>query len=804
MEASMLALLDTLQTDEERARPKSSATKTRGRKQGKSAGKTKTKITAKSVGKLHHHHDGNDFVQKATSQLQHGRASTAKARKRRDKRQEKRERDFAQMMLINPQQLAIMMGAMGGASMVRKGGRAKDASTSSGKRLAKPGDGPGLPGGPGSPGANGAERKEVGAARNGKPGIPGADTPKDLAEKQANVDKLASKADLLEVKLIKHTRAIESVRKQMVEEKRKRREMGGVKAYRMIQNQKAKQQQILENRLNKLNMRSSELEARNSDVVRAINARRLERQTFERSYKKLKRAFRAKQREMAVMLAQSNVAYEGRQEALKQLQDATDRAQLEEETFAREYAELGSVVQEQAQIKSYVQQTAIKRKEKQLAERIAAGNLDAEEEAMLKSKLSTLSRELKKQVENISVSNESIQSYEEAFEKLYASTGIRDMNAIVEQFVRNEDSNFALYNHVQQITRDIERDEDQLRRINGEMEKYKKELSQNEGHRERIVADLEQRLERYLAQISSLSEQIVDNEQSLEAICQATENLFFRIGCPEMRGLEQFRAPEIVGVSMESTTSLVPRDANSVAAARLSMSSPTRSRSIARKVNHTSTSSSAGSPPLGPGSRTSSVSSFKFPLSPSAPEAGSDQSRHSTTQSELSTPAGAGAAAVVATKAAKKRLNGLQQEDGDTALILRLGNRVTEANIMVYLGTIEQRTTEIMQLYRKFCIKAQPTFKGAERLSISGVVVPALPRSTLKLDVQVPSCKRVKNRQDRQVHMGEVGSRSILDRATSVDEDDDDDDDIDDERPFSSEQLREMTVRENLPVEPAF
>lgn len=704
----------------------------------------------------------------------------ALANERKLRKQEKRERDFAKMMLINPQQLAIMMGAMGGASMMRSASRDKGNST-------------GKAGG----------RKSAGNGNNGtRPNT--SDNSKALAQKQALVDKLASKADILEVKIIKHERAIEAIRQQMIEEKRQRREMGGIKAYRMLQATKAKQRQILEDRLNSLNVRSSEIESKNMELVSAINARRLERQTFERSYKKLKREFKLKQKEMAAMLEQSNEAYEGRQEALSKLEEVQTRAQQERDDFEKEYDELGHIVKHQSEVKTYVQQTAIKRKEKQIVERIAAGNLDAEEEALLKSKLSLLSRELKKQEESINVSKESIHSYEEAFEKLYSSSGIRDMNAIVDQFVRNEDENFTLYNHVQHLTRETEREEDQLRHLMSDMEKYKKELSQNEGHREKIVLDLEEKLVRYHTQLDQVKSLINHNEQSLEAICQATENLFFRIGCPSMRGLENFRSPEIVGLSLDRTMTLKRgQGTGRQTAFGLRRSTTRRGSSLGSTSEEPRSPASPKSPESETKSATEKATLQSGPTSTPTPVPPEDVKK-TTPPTAILSPILPGEGATTFKITGPDVVAGSAFEN-DKALILRLGSKVTEKNIMLYLGTVEQRTTEIMQLYRRFCLKSQQPsgFKGADRFSASGVVVPAIPRETIRLNVHVPSCHRHQARGEDRIGLGDVGSRSIMDRQDGYMHEEDEDE-IEDVRPLSSEQLREMTVRENMPIESTY
>ena len=48
-----------------------------------------------------------------------------------------------------------------------------------------------------------------------------------------------------------------------------------------------------------------------------------------------------------------------------------------------------------------------------------------------------------------------IQSYEEAFSRIQKVTGEDDLEVIVQNFIRNEDSNFALFNYVNELNAQV-------------------------------------------------------------------------------------------------------------------------------------------------------------------------------------------------------------------------------------------------------------------------------------------------------------------------------------------------------------
>ena len=50
-----------------------------------------------------------------------------------------------------------------------------------------------------------------------------------------------------------------------------------------------------------------------------------------------------------------------------------------------------------------------------------------------------------------------VQSYEEAFAKIQASTGISDIDELVATFIEAEDKNFSLFNYVNELNNEVEK-----------------------------------------------------------------------------------------------------------------------------------------------------------------------------------------------------------------------------------------------------------------------------------------------------------------------------------------------------------
>ena len=54
-----------------------------------------------------------------------------------------------------------------------------------------------------------------------------------------------------------------------------------------------------------------------------------------------------------------------------------------------------------------------------------------------------------------------VQSYEEAFAKIQAATGISDIDELVTTFINAEDQNFALFNYVNELNSECKKLEEQ-------------------------------------------------------------------------------------------------------------------------------------------------------------------------------------------------------------------------------------------------------------------------------------------------------------------------------------------------------
>jgi len=68
---------------------------------------------------------------------------------------------------------------------------------------------------------------------------------------------------------------------------------------------------------------------------------------------------------------------------------------------------------------------------------------------------------------------EKVQAYEEAFAKIQKATKITDIDALVQHFLQAEDTDFSLFNYVNDLSNEMDRIEEQIEHVRQEMKRYK-------------------------------------------------------------------------------------------------------------------------------------------------------------------------------------------------------------------------------------------------------------------------------------------------------------------------------------------
>jgi hypothetical protein len=348
------------------------------------------------------------------------------------------------------------------------------------------------------------------------------------------VNKLTELSEQLQVKMETEaanakslTEAMNDTNKKIFETREDMAQHGGVKA--SLENAKAVQKQIriLENRLDKALQKFNESIEANRLLREQIDTLRRERVVFDDIYKKLDNELHSKKKEMANIIEQANAAYEARDSAQAQMAALKQQADKEHAEFEKEWRELGKLIENDKKMKEFMRQKVRSKEEGKLA---VTNNSDEDKQRKNRSMKSGFDT-AKSQVA-VTSHQDQIITYEEAFSKIQAATGICDIDDLVQNFINAEDQNFTLFKYNNELTADTEKLEQNIA-------DYKEEYIQLSGSgTKKEDTDKVKMLEMLEEKWSDIDKKAVlyndkyqDANQSLMHIRSGIESIFRRIGC---------------------------------------------------------------------------------------------------------------------------------------------------------------------------------------------------------------------------------------------------------------------------------
>ena len=195
-----------------------------------------------------------------------------------------------------------------------------------------------------------------------------------------------------------------------------------------------------------------------------------------------------KKKQMANIIELSNQAYESR-----------DQGQMEVAAIQQANAKEGQDYEDQ--IKVLNEQLEADKRRKDFAVGGGGdgegqrGDMTMEQEAALKRKVAKGVWGIAKDKAGVQSSLDRVQSYEDAFNKIKAATGISDINELVSTFISNEDQNFSLFNYVNEQNNEIEKLEEHLQSLHDEESKYTQESGEDVNQHKQLLNELAQKLQ---------------------------------------------------------------------------------------------------------------------------------------------------------------------------------------------------------------------------------------------------------------------------------------------------------------------
>ncbi|KRX00361.1 hypothetical protein PPERSA_10860 [Pseudocohnilembus persalinus] len=261
----------------------------------------------------------------------------------------------------------------------------------------------------------------------------------------------------------------------------KKKNLGGYNSGAENETSLAKQIKILENRLDNANQKFNEAIAINKQLRQQIDSLRRERVIFDNLYKKLEKELHEKRKNMADIIERANSAYELRDKANDEIQNAKSQAKRESADFEKDLRELSHTMEKKKKQTEYAAHTQSQRELKQ------QDNYLDDDKAKTKAQMKD---------NNLSNIEEEIQKYEENFAKIQAATKITDFDKLVEIFKQNEMNNFDMFKYVNELSNEIEELEKQNQELEEDINQYNGPGNQTDVQNKRKLKDLEEKLSR--------------------------------------------------------------------------------------------------------------------------------------------------------------------------------------------------------------------------------------------------------------------------------------------------------------------
>jgi len=339
-----------------------------------------------------------------------------------------------------------------------------------------------------------------------------------------------------------------SLRENEKKMREKHKGMGGVHMSSQHTQQTVKNNRKLENQLQMANNKFCKALEVNKQLREEIDSLRVERNRFDNLYKKLDKERQQLQQETGEVIDQSTQAYDQRDEAQAKMLLLKEKADKDLQQHNAEMKELVRIIDHDRKLREFMN---TKGKERQEDPQLVAWRQRKEAMEAEKKKASQ---------------TDSVESYEEAMEKIKKISGEEDIDLLVRHFIEVEDRNFALFNYVNEQNNEIELLQEQIMDIEHEIEKFKATGVELEDQRETILKDLEVKQNAASTQADEQDEKHKGVMKILDQLKAGIDSLFGKINCDRsaiddmlgsQQGVSDANMLQYLGIIEERTNTLL-------------------------------------------------------------------------------------------------------------------------------------------------------------------------------------------------------------------------------------------------------
>ncbi|XP_041377730.1 coiled-coil domain-containing protein 63-like isoform X2 [Gigantopelta aegis] len=347
-----------------------------------------------------------------------------------------------------------------------------------------------------------------------------AESRSNQARDEENIDTLVTLAEAkddcdneIEEEKKKQAELDQKIREWEKKERQQHKSAGGVHMSTAHTTQTKKTVRVLENRLDKAKKKFNESLSENAKLRDEIESLRCEHKRFETLFKKLEKELKQLRREMGEVIESSTQAYDQRDEAQTKMIILKEKADKDMQQHNAEMKELVRIIDHDRKLKEFM---GIKGQERQEDPQLVAWRQKKEAQEAERKKESQ---------------EDSVESYEAAFEKIKEMTGEDDLDLLVERFIEVEDRNFALFNYVNEQNNEIEKLNEDIQSIHEEIEKFKAQGIELETQRKHILKNLEEKQNKASAEADEFEMKYKEVSKILDQLKAGIDSLFNKINC---------------------------------------------------------------------------------------------------------------------------------------------------------------------------------------------------------------------------------------------------------------------------------
>lgn len=293
--------------------------------------------------------------------------------------------------------------------------------------------------------------------------------------------------------------------------KQQRKNMGGVHSSHLQNKRTQKYIRVLENRLDKAKIDFNSCLSENSNLRETFDHMLLEKKTFDTIRLKLEKELVENKQKIMEGIETSTTAYEARDEAQGKMMALKEKADKDLAQYNTELKELMRIIEHDRKLKDFMR-------------------IKSEERAEIEGEMSN-QRKKKDEKEKGDKAEETIESYESAFQTIKEATGIEDIDQLVSKFIEVEDKNFALFNYVNELNNEIELLQEQISESREDIEKFKSEEVEMASQRKALLKGLEDSLSSSTEQADQYDTQYKQSKKILEQLKSGVDSLFNKISC---------------------------------------------------------------------------------------------------------------------------------------------------------------------------------------------------------------------------------------------------------------------------------